>query len=190
MVSTGPNGYALFGAMGVVDSILEAMSRVAARFPIETTSVVIGMALMAGLKHPIRRRIYDHLIRLPGDHFRSVARSLNLAVGTARYHLDALAREGLVYKHDTNGRARYYVTGGEAEVNRLYARHWEFRDVRLRILGLLRRMESAQPATIAKSLGISRQLVSYHLACLEKAGRVRRHGAHYRLVATAVTLPT
>src|SRR5256886_7596916 len=136
MESTGPNGSALFGAMGVIDWILQSISRMGARFPIETTSVMIGMALMAGLKHPIRRRIYDHLVRLPGDHFRSVARSLNLAVGTARYHLNALAREGLVYKQDTNGRARYYVTGGEAEVNRLYARHWEYRDVRLRILGL------------------------------------------------------
>jgi predicted transcriptional regulator len=183
MESAGPNGYALFGAMGLVDWILQSLSRLGARFPFESSSIAIALALMVGLKHPIRRRIYDHLVRLPGDHFRSVARSLNLAVGTARYHLDALAREGLVYKHDTNGRARYYVTGGEADVNRLYARHWEYRDVRLRIHGTLRRLEKAQPATIAKVLGISRQLVSYHLAVLEKAGRVRRQGAHYRLVS-------
>src|SRR2546427_779662 len=93
MESTGPNGYALFGAMGVIDWILQSISRMGARFPIETTSVMIGMALMAGLKHPIRRRVYD-------------------------------------------------------------------------------------------------QLVSYHLARLEKAGRVRRHGVHYRLTAAALTKPT
>jgi DNA-binding transcriptional ArsR family regulator len=103
-------------------------------------------------------------------------------VGTARYHLDALLRDGLVYKEDTNGRARYYVTGGEADVNRLYARHWEFRDVRLRILATLRRLDKAQPATLAKVLGMSRQLVSYHLAYLEKTGRVRRDGSLFRLV--------
>src|SRR2546427_11053797 len=125
--STGPNGYALFGAMSVIDWILESISRMGARFPIETTSVMIGVALMAGLKHPIRRRIYDHLVRLPGDHFRSVARSLNLAVGTARDHLDALARAGLGYKQDTNGPAPYYATGGEAEGDRLYARRWGYR---------------------------------------------------------------
>src|SRR2546426_700994 len=78
--------------------------------------------------------------------------------------------------------ARYYVSGGEAEVNRLYARHWEYRDIRLRVLLTLRRMENAQAAEIAKVLGISRQLASYHLRCLEKAGRVRRHGATYRVV--------
>ncbi len=182
MESTGPNGYALFGAMGVFDWILQSLSRIGARVPLESSTLAIALALMVGLKHPIRRRIYDHLARLPGDHFRSVARSLSLAVGTARYHLDALAREGLVYKQDTNGRARYYITGGEAEVNRLYARHWEYRDVRLRIHGALRRLEKAQPATIAKVLGISRQLASYHLAVLEKSGRVRRQGVQYRLV--------
>src|SRR5207247_5946066 len=115
-------------------------------------------------------------------HSSSGARSRGLTVGTARYHLDALAREGLVYKQDTNGRGRYYTRGGEAEVNRLYARHWEYRDVRLRIHGALRRLGKAQPATIAKVLGISRQLASYHLAVLEKSGRVRRQGVQYRLV--------
>jgi len=93
-----------------------------------------------------------------------------------------LVQDGLIYKQEINGRSRYYVSGGEAEVNRLYARHWEYRDIRLRVLLTLRRMENAQAAEIAKVLGISRQLASYHLRCLEKAGRVRRHGATYRVV--------
>lgn len=150
--------------------------------PSPSTSLLIGVGLLVGLQHPVRRRIYDHLCRLPGDQLRSVARSLHLAVGTARYHFDALRREGLIYRQDSNGRTRYYATGGEAEVNRLYARHWEFRDVRLRVLDALRRMESAPPAVIAKALGVSRQLVSYHLACLEKAGLARREGTRYELV--------
>jgi predicted transcriptional regulator len=183
MQSGQPNGVALMGTMGAIDFVLQSFARIGAQFPVQTTTFALGVALMAGLKHPIRQQIYDHLLRLPGDHFRSVARSLHLAVGTARYHLDALAREGIVSKHDTNGRARYYVNGGEADVNRLYARHWEYRDVRPRIIGALRRLEKAQPATVAKALGISRQLASYHLGVLEKEGRVRRQGVHYRLVS-------
>src|SRR2546428_2515213 len=151
--------------------------------PYGGSSLLIGLGILWGVKHPVRRQIYDHLRLLPGDHFRSVARSLRLAVGTARYHLNALVQDGLLYKQEMNGRSRYYVSGGEAEVNRLYARHWEYRDVRLRVLLTLRRMDNAQPATIAKVLGISRQLASYHLRCLEKAGRVRRHGAQYRVVS-------
>src|SRR5213594_3617307 len=183
--------YAFASTVGAISLLVWTASRASARgLPYGGSSLLIGLGLLAGLKHPVRRQIYDHLRLLPGDHFRSVARSLRLAVGTARYHLNALVQDGLLYKQEINGRARYYVTGGEAEVNRLYARHWEYRDVRLRILGLLRRMESAQPATIAKALGMSRQLVSYHLARLEKAGRVRRHGVHYRLTAAALTKPT
>src|SRR5213594_573957 len=183
--------YAFASTVGAISMLVWTASRASARdLPYGGSSLLIGLGLLVGLKHPVRRQIYDHLRLLPGDHFRSVARSLRLAVGTARYHLNALVQDGLLYKQEINGRSRYYVTGGEAEVNRLYARHWEFRDVRLRILALLRRTDSAQPSTIAKSLGISRQLVSYHLACLEKAGRVRRHGAHYRLVAAALTKPT
>src|SRR5207253_1961093 len=106
MESTGPNGYALFGAMGVFDWILQSLSRIGARVPLESSTLAIALALMVGLKHPIRRRIHD----------------------------------------------------------------------------ALRRLEKAQPATIAKVLGISRQLASYHLAVLEKSGRVRRQGVQYRLV--------
>jgi predicted transcriptional regulator len=179
MQSETASGYAIFRT---IDFFLQSLNAFGMRIPGETTSYLLALGLMAGLSHPVRRRIYDHLRRLPGDHFRSVARSLDLAVGTARYHLDALLRDGLVYKEDTNGRARYYLTGGEADVNLLYARHWEFRDVRLRIVTTLRRLEKAQPATIARVLGISRQLVSYHLSRLEKTGGVRREGPLFRLV--------
>jgi predicted transcriptional regulator len=182
MPSASSSEYAI---VRTVDFFLQSLTGFGWRIPGEPTSLILAVGLMAGLSHPVRRRIYDHLRRLPGDHFRSVARSLELAVGTARYHLDALLRDGLVYKEDMNGRARYYVTGGEADVNRLYARHWEFRDIRLRVVATLRRLEKAQPATVARVLGISRQLVSYHLACLEKAGRVRREGSLFRLVGVA-----
>ena len=179
MPSAASSGYAI---VRTVDFFLQWLTAFGMRIPPESTSFLLALGLMVGLNHPVRRRIYDHLRRLPGDHFRSVARSLDLAVGTARYHLDALLRDGLVYKEDTNGRARYYLTGGEADVNLLYARHWEFRDVRLRIVTTLRRLEKAQPATIARVLGISRQLVSYHLSRLEKTGGVRREGPLFRFV--------
>jgi predicted transcriptional regulator len=152
---------------------------------ISGVSFLVGLGLLVGADHPVRRRICDHLRRLPGDHLRSIARSLQLAVGTARYHLDVLRRQGRIDKRDANGRARYYLTEGEAEVNRLFELHWDYRDVRLRVLDALRRMEAAPPATIAKSLGVSRQLVSYHLASLERAGLARRSGARYQSVERA-----
>lgn len=177
--------YAYASTVGALSMLVWTASRTSGRdLPYEGSSLFIGLGLLAGLKHPVRRQIYDHLRLLPGDHFRSVARSLRLAVGTARYHLNALVQDGLIYKQGINGRTRYYVSGGEVEMNRLYARHWEYRDVRVRVLLTLKHMDNAQPAAIAKVLGISRQLASYHLRCLEKAGRVRRHGASYRVVTS------
>src|SRR5881409_3175616 len=137
--------YAFASTVGAISMLVWTASRTSARdLPYGGSSLLIGLGLLAGLKHPVRRQIYDHLRLLPGDHFRSVARSLRLAVGTARYHLNALFQDGLLYKQEINGRSRYYVSGGEAEMNRLYARHWEYRDVRLRVLLTLRQMDSSR----------------------------------------------
>jgi len=87
--------------------------------------------------------------------------------------LDALIREGIVYREDINGRARYFLKAGEVEKNRLYVSHWRYREMRLRVLFAIRRLENARPAAIGKALGISRQLAAYHLARLEDAGHIR-----------------
>jgi len=145
-----------------------------------------------GLDHPTRRHIYDHLLRLPGDHFRSIARSLGLAVGTATHHLEVLMREGLLGLERSNGRARYYPRGSDAETdrNRLFMRHWNYRDLRLRILYALARRPGARVSEVARELGVSRQLVSYHLARLGELDLVRREGDGYRaLPAPVETIP-
>jgi predicted transcriptional regulator len=176
------SAYAAMGLGAPFFGVARAIWSAAGALVLPVLPIVIGLGLLAALDHPARRRIYEHLRRLPGDHLRSVARSLHLALGTTRYHLDVLRRQRLIEKKKANGRARFYVTKGEVEANQLFARHWENRDVRLRVLDALRRMEMAPPATIARSLGVSRQLAFYHLASLERAGLARRHGTRYQLV--------
>src|SRR2546426_12359809 len=123
MGGLGGREWGLAGGVGALSMLVWTASRTSAReLPYGGSSLLIGLGLLVGLKHPVRRRIYDHLRLLPGDHFRSVARSLRLAVGTARYHLNSLVQDGLIYKQGVNGRTRYYVSGGEAEMNRMYAR--------------------------------------------------------------------
>src|SRR5438034_11635693 len=149
MQDTSPSAYGFLGTVEAIEYVLRTFSRMSGAISIQATSFLIGAAIMAGLKHPVRRRIHEPAVRLPGDHFRSVARSLDIAVGTARYHLAALLRDGLVYREDTNGRARYYVKSGAADVNLLYSQHWEFRDVRLRLVGALRLLEQVNRAKIS-----------------------------------------
>ncbi|MCI4371670.1 MAG: ArsR family transcriptional regulator [Thermoplasmata archaeon] len=145
-------------------------------------SMFFLLGLMRGLDHPNRRRIYQHLVMLPGDHFRSIVRTLRLGSGTVRHHLAILINQGIVRRDDRNGQVRYYIRGSESqsENNRLFMSHWAHRDVRSRILLALDRVKEARPSTLARDLGTSRQLVSYHLARLADTGSVRRVGERYR----------
>jgi len=127
-------------------------------------------------------RIYRHLLLLPGDHFRSIVRSLRIAHGTASHHLTVLVRKDLVSVDRGNGRCRYYPrgAGAEAERNQLYQKHWNFRDLRLRVLFATKNLGAAKAAAVARTLGISRQLASYHLERLVDLGLVRREDGAYR----------
>lgn len=135
------------------------------------------------LDHPSRRRIYEHLARLPGDHFRSIVRSLRLGHGAAHYHLDVLVSGGLLVRETMDGRCRYYPNiqeGAQSERNRLYMKHWKYRDLRLRILIILRRLKEAGAVTVAREMKISRQLASYHLRQLAKKGEVLHVRGRFR----------
>lgn len=135
-----------------------------------------------GLEHPARKRIYNHLTRLPGDHFRSIVRSLRLGHGAARYHLDVLVSRGFLLRETTEGRCRYYpnAQGAESERNRLYRKHWKFRVLRLRVLMVLDRLQQASSVAVARELKISRQLASYHLSQLSKRGEVLRQQGRFK----------
>lgn len=177
-------GLLLFGASGALlaaGGLPDGMtlgSGVMALFPV----FAVGYARAGGLDHPTRIRIYNHLLTLPGDHFRSIVRTLSIGIGEGRHHLDVMLRNGLVRESKTNGRCRYYAEGqGPAsERNDLFAKHWGFRDLRLRVLFAVRNLGDAKPSGVARALGISRQLAAYHLRNLEELGLVTREGRSYR----------
>ena len=156
----------------VVGKSLEAYPGSATAVAAFVSLFALGYARASGLGHPTRARIYKHLLVLPGDHFRSIIRSLSIGVGEGRHHLNVMLREGLVREDKTNGRCRYYAEGrGPAmERNELFAKHWGYRDLRLRVLFAVRNLGDARPSAVAKSLGISRQLAAYHLRNLEELG--------------------
>ena len=136
----------------------------------------------AVLAHPSRRRIYEHLLRLPGDHFRGIVRALRLSEGTARHHLAVLLRARLVAKEEADGRCRYYPRGGSRTSQRIgiYRDHWKYRGLGFRVLLSVRNLREARPCTVARALGISRQLASYHLARLAEKGEIRIADGVYR----------
>lgn len=134
-----------------------------------------------------RRRVYEHLLLLPGDHFRSIVRFLRIGVGTAQHHLQVLVRDGLVYERKAEGRSRYYVAGDSEQLakNDLFGKHWGFRDLRLRIWNALNRTGEGTATKIAVALGITRQLAAYHLGRLEEKGLVSSQDRRYRVTRSS-----
>src|SRR6266540_760454 len=135
------------------------------------------------LEQATRRRLYEHLLLLPGDHFRSIVRSLGIGVGTARHHLQILVRDGLVYERKADGRSRYYVAGDSEQraKNDLFGQHWGVRDLRLRVWNALNRTGESTATKIAALLGITRQLAAYHLRRLMEKGLVSSQDRRYRV---------
>ncbi len=134
------------------------------------------------LAQPTRRRIVEHLRLLPGDHFRAIVRTLHLSLGTTRHHLTAMIRNGHVRSERIGGKLRYFViaNGSALSMNDTFQQYWKYQDLRMRVWMAVLRLPEARPSTVAGSLGISRQLASYHLRCLAELGLVvRSHGRYH-----------
>ena len=134
-----------------------------------------------------RSRILEHLTRVPGNHFRAIARSLGVSRGTARYHLLVLTREGLVRSERIGGRCRYFAQRdvGQAPTNEFYRRYWRRRDVRGRVWAAVLRLHDPRPSAVAAMIGVSRQLAAYHLRRLLQMRLVATHKGHYRPLQSA-----
>ncbi len=146
-------------------------------FPIETLAFIPAVAI---LEHPARIRILDHLRLLPGDHFRSIARTLGLSLGETRHHLNMLLRNGLVREERHRGRCRYYATRDNGSGrNETFEKFWAYRDLRLRVLQFVQNRGKAGPSDVSVALGISRQLAGYHLLRLMEMGYLHRENGRY-----------
>src|SRR3990170_2817468 len=140
------------------------------------------MALETGLhplSHPTRRLIYEHLLQMPGNHFRGIARSLGLAVGTASHHLAVLLRDGFVTRMTSNGRTRYYPAAddGAQAKNRLFMKHWKYRDLRIRVVGGGVPVRVGRNFALQEAAGVDRNLVG--LGQFALGGRVTLNQDRY-----------
>ena len=150
------------------------------------TVAPLGLPLAAvsrahlAVDHPTRLRILSHLEIVPGDSFRSIARSVEVSPGEARHHLNVLMRRGRVREQKGVRRCRYYVNGERnTDRNETFQAYWALRECRLRVLRAVRDRGAVTPSQVSAALGISRQLASYHLLRLAASGEVGRVGGTY-----------
>jgi predicted transcriptional regulator len=124
-----------------------------------------------------RKRIYDHIINNPGDHFRSIQRAVDLEVGTLSHHINVLEKEQLIVSEQDGINRLFYPAGmrGNDEKVRLSR-------VQENILRSIRSTPGRTQSEIAKDLGVSRKVIYYHVQFLRDSGMVNEDqvGSHPR----------
>lgn len=60
------------------------------------------------LEHPRRKAIFEHIQRNPGTSFRETARTVGIAAGTVRHHLNVLERAGMVVERPHGATVRFF----------------------------------------------------------------------------------
>ena len=145
-----------------------------------------GYAKWAGedpLAHDVRADLYDHVRAEPGTYLSAFgeARTLDVSLGTIRYHLDILEREGLVTSETVGGRRRFYPVGVSPDELEIALDS----DATRAILDAL--AESADTVSgLADRIDRDPSTVSHHLSRLEDADLVERE-RDGRAVVTRLT---
>jgi len=108
-----------------------------------------------------RRAIYTLVRKHAGSHFREIERKCGLGTGTVQYHLDYLARHGLLKMEKEGNLVRYFPRDFNSNNKKLmgYLRQGSVRSIILYIL----EHGNCNHEQIVSSVGISPSTVSWHL---------------------------
>lgn len=118
------------------------------------------------LDHGLRERVFDAIRRTPGVHYGGLQRELAVPAGTLAHHLHVLEREELVRSQTDGFRRRFYPRG---------RRSWgqdPLTEAEQRLVEAIATQPGMTQRDVARHLGLSKQVVNYHLLKLERLGRV------------------
>jgi len=118
------------------------------------------------LNHEIRGLIRGYIIANPGDHYSSIKRNLDLNNGTLAYHLRVLEQSGFIKSMYDGIYKRYYPSNVNiSKLKKNVSKQEEIFNIILDNPGVT--MEE-----IGRMIGVSRQVVNYHVKNLIRAGVV------------------
>jgi len=127
----------------------------------------------------IRGQLYGYIIANPGDHYASIKQHLGLQNGTCAYHLRVLERENFIKSTWDGLNKRFYPF----EMSIPKVEKEPFTEVALsstqkQIVDMIRSDPGITQAQIAKKIGSSKQVVSYHISMMSKAMiiKIERNG--------------
>ncbi len=170
-----PNGghgllYLMFGATaGLLGLLLFSMLLTEAGFVTVLTAVMSAYSKLSKkdiLNHEIRGLIRGYIIANPGDHYSSIKRNLDLNNGTLAYHLRVLEQNGLIKSMYDGIYKRYYPANVNiSKLKKNISKQEEIFNIILDNPGIT--MEQ-----IGRNIGVSRQVVNYHVKNLIRAGAI------------------
>jgi predicted transcriptional regulator len=115
-----------------------------------------------------RGKLHGYIIANPGEHYNSLKAQLRMKNGTLAYHLRVLEREGFVKSARDGPFKRFYPQ--EMAVPK---RRSEFSSIQEIVLENIRASPGVTQNDLARRMGVSSQVVNYHVRGLVTAGRVR-----------------
>ena len=122
-----------------------------------------------------RRKIYDIVRESAGCHFREIERRSNLSTGSVKYHLDYLAKHGLIKQVKEGNNLRYFPRDFSSENKKLMGLLRQ-KSIR-KILVFILLNNNCNHEQIVQFVKLSPSTVSWHLKKLEEAniiGSVRK----------------
>lgn len=121
------------------------------------------------LDNDTRARVFVYILENPGANQATMSRDLRVKRGTLAHHLHILEREGRIRSVKTGKAKRYYEAGQRGS---------GLCEIQEAIIGVVKERPGISQVEIARELGLSRQVVNYHVKSMvaAKALRVERDG--------------
>ncbi|UCE73425.1 MAG: winged helix-turn-helix transcriptional regulator [Methanomassiliicoccales archaeon] len=135
-------------------------------------------------KHPLenkmRELIYEYIKLYPGQNYTTIKKTLGLANGTLVYHLKILKKEDPIKAVSEGRHKRFYpLEPDELDKSKLYEYEGEpqmLTELQIKIINKIEEKPDISQVEVARSLGVSRQLVNYHITKLVKVGVLKLKG--------------
>ncbi len=125
------------------------------------------------LKQDTRKSIYDYITSNPGVYFSSIMKDLKLKNGVTSYHLSMLEREGYIKSKNEGLYRRFYANGANTTEIPLS-------QLRRSIVTTIVENPGISQTEIALKLGLSNQVVNYHVGIMKKANIIKIAKDGYR----------
>ena len=137
------------------------------------------------LDHYLRGKIHGYIIANPGEHYNAIKEQLDVTNGALSYHLRVLEREGYIRSRMDGMYKRFYPS--EMKLPRSTHRISSFQEV---ILTIVKNNHGVSQKDIARRIGVSSQVINYHIKLLEDAGLIQVDRTRRKSRVYATDTPT